>query len=65
MTTMEPKVSDAGRYSVMETCAALEIHRNTLCKWTREGKIKCGIRRVTNRLFYTGAEIKKVWRMQL
>ena len=42
MVNEEPKASDFGRYSVSETCGLLGIHRNTLLKWTNEGKVRCG-----------------------
>ena len=30
ISSVEPNVNELGRYSVMETCAALGIHRNSL-----------------------------------
>lgn len=62
MTTTEPTLADAGRYNVTQTCAALGIHRNTLERYRLAHKIKCGWRMTTGRKFYTGAEIKKLWR---
>ena len=65
ITAIEPKVDEAGRYSVMETCAALGIHRNSLRKYTEQGLIRCGFRKLTARKFYSGREILKIWRAQL
>lgn len=65
MICTEPRVSPAGRYSITDTCKALNIHRNTLRKYTDEGKIKCGFRRATSRKFYLGSEIIKLWKAQL
>lgn len=65
ITAIEPKVNEAGRYSVTETCAALGIHRNSLRKYTAQGLIKCGFRRQSARKFYAGREILKFWRAQL
>ena len=62
MTTEEPRVSPTGRYNITDTCRALGIHRNTLKRYTEEGKIKCGFRRSNLRRFYTGMEILKLWR---
>lgn len=61
----EPKVTDNGRYTVMETCEALGIHRNTLRRWLQAGKIKCKFRRIDNRKVFEGREIKKLWRVAL
>lgn len=65
MTNEEPKVADAGRYTVTETCKALGVHRNTLRRWVRAGKIHCKFRRIDNRKVFEGKEIKKVWRIAL
>ncbi|MFR9498023.1 MAG: DNA-binding protein [Rikenellaceae bacterium] len=65
ITAIEPMVAESGRYSVMQTAAALGIHRNSLRKYTDVGLIKCGFRKETARKFYTGKEILKFWRLQL
>lgn len=65
ITSKEPDVSATGRYSIGETCAALGIHRNTLCRYTEQGLIKCGFRRATARKFYLGQEILRFWRAQI
>ena len=46
ITSIEPNVTEKGRYSVMQTSAALGIHRNTLRIYTEQGMIKCGFRRI-------------------
>lgn len=65
ISSIEPNVNVAGRYSVTETSAVLGIHRNSLRKYTEQGLIKCGFRRQTARKFYLGSEILKFWRAQL
>lgn len=65
ITSIEPKVSDSGRYTVTETCRALGIHKDTLRKYTDENRIKCGFRRDSYRKFYKGSEIKRFWKAQL
>ena len=61
-TTLEPIVSDNGRYPTMNACAILGISYKTLIKYTDQGKIRCGIRKSNGRKFYTGADIKKFWK---
>ena len=61
MTNEEPKVADAGRYTMTETCKVLGIQRNTLRRWLQAGKIKDKFRRIDNRKVFEGSEIKKVW----
>ena len=53
MAPIEPKVDDAGRYSINETCEVLGIHRNTLMNHTRQGHIRCGYRKVNMRKLLT------------
>ncbi|MBD5427315.1 MAG: helix-turn-helix domain-containing protein [Treponema sp.] len=65
MTNTEPIVNPAARYSIEETCKLLSIHRNSLRKYTAEGRIKAGIRKSTGRRFYLGSEISKFWQRQL
>jgi predicted site-specific integrase-resolvase len=65
MTNIEPKVADAGRYTMTETCKALDIHRNTLRRWVQAGKMKVKFRRIDNRKVIEGKEIKRAWRVAL
>ena len=55
MTNEEPKVADAGRYTMTETCKVLGIHRNTLRRWLQAGKIKVKFRRIDNRKVFEGS----------
>ena len=65
MTNIEPKVADAGRYTMTETCKALGIHRNTLRRLVKAGKMKVKFRRIDNRKVIEGAEINRAWRVAL
>ena len=46
MTTTTPNINETGRYSIGEASALLGIHRNSLRKYTEQGLIKCGYRRL-------------------
>lgn len=61
MITTPPKVDPTGRYSVMETCALLQIHRNTLQRYTESLAIRCHIRKATGRKYYCGKDIAQFW----
>lgn len=65
LTAIEPVVADAGHYTTMQTCRALGIHRNTLNRYCLGGKIKAHFRKLDNRKYYIGADIKKLWRTSL
>lgn len=62
MTSDEPIVNAASRYSVNETCTLLGISRKTLKKYTDSALIDCGFRKATLRKYYTGLAILKFWR---
>ena len=61
MTSEQPRVNPAGRYSVKDTCRLLGIHRNTLLNHTKAGDIKASYRKANRSKFYTGMEITKFW----
>jgi len=61
MTPTMPNVPDTGRYSVMQTARVLGIHRNTLERYRRDQRIKCGWRSDKVTKYYTGKEIKRLW----
>ncbi len=51
-------------YTIAETCELLDIHRDTLRKYTFAGSIRCGFRRCNGRKFYLGSEILRFWKAQ-
>ena len=65
MVVEQPIVKLNGRYTVTETCNLLGIHRNTLRRYTRSGRIKLGVRKSTARKFYLGSDILNFWNRQL
>ncbi len=65
MLATEPRVSENGRYSLREACELLGVHKTTMIRWVKEGKIRYGIRRSNYRKFYLGRELVRFWRAQL
>lgn len=65
MTNQEPAVRPTERFSATETANILGIHRNSLRKYTNEGKIRCCFHKTTLRKFYTGATIIAFWRQTM
>ena len=65
MVATEPRVSENGRYSLREACELLGVHKTTMIRWVKEGKIRYGIRRSNYRKFYLGRELVRFWRAQL
>jgi len=62
MVIDEPQVSRNGRYNIEDTCRLLGIHRNTLMRYVKKGRICFGIRRSTTRKYFTGSEILRFWK---
>ena len=61
ITPTRPSVAPDGRYSVMQTCAALGIHRGTLMRYTNNGAIRAHYRRVDGRKVYLGSDSIRLW----
>lgn len=61
----EPKCSDRGRYTTMQTCRILGVHRNTLKRYADSGKLKTRWRKCDRRKVFLGEDIKHFWRAQL
>ncbi len=64
MTSTEPQVSLSGRYSINQTCALLEMHRNTLRTKTKMGLISCVITK-DGHTKYKGVDILRFYRAEL
>lgn len=65
MISTPPQVAKTGTYSIGETCKLLGIHRQTLRRYTNAGYISARHRRVGSRIFYTGMEILRFWRVEV
>lgn len=64
MVNEKPNVKATNRYNVQEACKILGITRKTLLKYTNNGLIECGVRKATNRKFYTGLSLQTFWSQQ-
>ncbi len=62
MIEVEPKVALNGKYGISKAADLLGIHRNSLREYTKEGRIKFGIHKTNNRVYYFGHELVKFWR---
>ena len=58
-----PKVERDQMYSIREAADALQLHRNTLRRYTDDIRIfSCSINKVSGRKVYTGAQILNGWK---
>lgn len=46
-----------------EASRRLGVHRNTLARYLKEGKIKCGFSKETNRKYFSGQDLVRLWRI--
>lgn len=60
MVTKLPELDPRRFYTIGEACALLDIHRNTLRRYTRQNKIKARIRLVDGKTLYRGRDIEKL-----
>lgn len=65
MTKTEPQIVETAKYGIGEAAKILEVTTATINRWTANGLIRSGRRRINGRRFYTGAEILRAWRAQM
>lgn len=63
MVAEEPKVAQRGKYTITEASRRLGVHRNTLARYLKEGKIKCGFSKETNRKYFSGQDLVRLLRI--
>ena len=62
MVDEEPKVAQRGKYTITEASKRLGVHRNTLARYLKEGKIRCRFSKETNRKYFSGDDLVRLWR---
>lgn len=55
-----PNIEDGKVFTIGETCKLLGIHRNTLRRYTKDGKIPYATRAVDGKTIYRGRAIKEL-----
>lgn len=65
MKQTEPNIVTNAKYSISEVAEILEVTTATINRWTANGMIHAGRRRVNGRRYWTGAEILRAWRAQM
>lgn len=62
MVDEEPRVAQRGKYTITEASRRLGVHRNTLARYLKEGKIRCRFSKETNRKYFSGDDLVRLWR---
>lgn len=57
----EPIVSDSATFSITEAAKVLGVHRNTIQNWIRQSRLPVHYRKVNNKPFITGRELKRAY----
>ena len=57
----EPQIVTTAKYSIGEVAEILGVTTATINRWTANGMIHAGRRRVNGRRYWTGAEILRAW----
>lgn len=60
MVTSRPTIKPGDKLPIGEASRVLGIHRNTLRRYTEEGRIQCTFDSAFSKL-YTGKEILRFW----
>jgi DNA-binding transcriptional MerR regulator len=61
MTRTQPIVVPDHLYCIKEVCELLDIHRNTLRKYTQD-EIICCVRITSREIYYSGEEVLLLWK---
>ncbi|MBO6083202.1 MAG: helix-turn-helix domain-containing protein [Bacteroidales bacterium] len=64
MRNTQPLIDPAAHLELREAALALDVHKSTVLRWTRTGKLRCGIKRLNGRKYWTGAELIRFWRAE-
>jgi DNA-binding transcriptional MerR regulator len=62
MTRILPTLEPTRQYCIKEVCDILNIHRDTLRKYTANQTICC-IRITSREIYYTGKDIQEFWNL--
>lgn len=60
MVAKLPEIEAGRLYTIGETCTMLDIHRNTLRRYTQQNKIKARIRLSDGKVLYRGRDIQRL-----
>lgn len=63
MNRTQPDVIPTARYELREVAHLLGVHKASVLRWTKQGKIKNTARQLNSRKVWTGAEILRFWRL--
>lgn len=65
ITSIPPKVIADGAYNTTETSNLLGVHRDTLNRYVKQGRIHCLYSLSEGRKFFEGREISRFWHNRL
>lgn len=65
MTNTIPNVDPKGLYGTVKAAEALQVHKTTICRWHKEGKLAGRYRRHNGYSVFTGEEIIRFWKSMM
>lgn len=57
-----PNIIPAARYELREAAEALGVDKSSIQRWTKDGRLTCGIKKSNNRKFWLGSELIRFWK---
>ena len=62
MTKEQPIISMTANYELREVAKLLDVSASSIIRWTKDGKMRSGVKRINGRRCWSGKEILRVWR---
>jgi hypothetical protein len=61
MICEQPNISETGRYQIMLASRLMQMDRRTLLKYADYFKVAPKMNKVSNRPYFTGKQLLKIW----
>ncbi len=65
LTSSQPNIDLNGRYSVTEASKILNIHRSTIWRWVRQGKLRPYVSTINSRTRFIGKDLMRLWQEEI
>ena len=62
MVTTPPNIPLSARLELREAAEALGVDKSSIQRWTKDGRLACGIKKSNNRKFWLGSELIRFWK---
>lgn len=64
MINTAPKIDPSARLELREAAAALNVDKSTIQKWTKDQRLRCGVKKSNGRKYWLGSELIRFWKAE-